>query len=286
MRKRLAPIVCALAVLAACSQKETDAPPVATPTITLNKPRAAIGSPVKITYKFEVLPNATFDGNYTVFLHVFDVEGEKLWQDDHQPSVPTSQWKPGQVVEYTRTVFVPNYPYIGEAIIRLGLYNPTSGQRLPLNAPEGSKQAYVVGKFEVLPQSENIFIINKQGAHPPEIDANNPTSEWWWTKKTSVYSFRNPKRDLTFYLDFDARPDLFNPPQQVVVSMGGQPLATFAADSKEKTLKTFPITAAQLGNGDMVDISIDVDRTFSPGGADTRELGIRVFHLFVEPKVQ
>ena len=34
----------------------------------------------------------------------------------------------------------------------------------------------------------------------------------------------------------------------------------------------------------MAELVIDVDRTFTPGGGDTRELGIRVFHAFVEPK--
>ena len=34
----------------------------------------------------------------------------------------------------------------------------------------------------------------------------------------------------------------------------------------------------------MAELVLDVDRTFKPGGADPRELGIRVFHAFVEPK--
>ena len=285
MRKAFSVVVCALAVFAAgCSQKEAAQPPVATPTVTLSKDKAAIGSPLKITYKFEVLPNATFDSNYAVFVHVLDPDGEKLWQDDHHPAVPTSGWKPGQVVEYTRTVFIPNYPYIGEAIVRLGLYNTSSNRRLSLNAQEAGRQEYVVTRFQLLPQSENIFIIDGDGWHGPEIDANNPTSEWRWTKKTAAISFRNPKRDSTFYLEFDARPDLFNPPQQITVSSGGQPLATFAADSKDKTLKMIPITAGQLGSGDMAFLTVDVDRTFSPGGADSRELGIRVFNRFIEPK--
>ena len=285
MRKTVPVFACALALsIAACSQKEAAQPPVATPTVTLSPEKAAIGSPLKITYKFEVLPEATFDANYAVFVHVLDPDGEKLWQDDHHPAVPTSAWKPGQVVEYTRTVFIPNYPYIGEAIIRLGLYNPATGRRLSLKAQEAGRQEYVVTRLKLLPQSENIFIINREGWHGAEIDANNPTSEWQWTKKTATLSFRNPKRDATFYLDFDARPDLFNPPQQVTVSIGGQTLATFAADTKDKTLKMIPVTAAQLGGGDMVDIVIDVDRTFSPGGADTRDLGIRIFHTFIEPK--
>lgn len=285
MRKSFSVVVCVLAVaFAACSSKEPTQPPVATPTVTLAKDKAAIGSPIRITYKFEVLPNAKIDANHAVFVHVMDPDGEKLWQDDHQPEVPTSQWKPGQVIEYTRTVFVPNYPYIGEAIIRLGLYNTADGKRLTLNAPEASRQEYIVGRFHLLPQSENVFIIPKEGWHPQEIDSNNPTSEWQWTKKTATISFRNPKRDSAFYLDFDARPDLFSPPQHITVSTGGQALATFAADSKDKTLKIIPISAAQLGSGDMVDVVIDVDRTFTPGGADARELGIRVFHSFIEPR--
>ena len=285
MRKTFPVVVCALAAfVAACSQKETAQPPVAKPTVTVNKEKAPIGSPLKITYKFEVQPNATFDGNYSVFVHVLDPDGEKLWQDDHQPSIPTSAWKPGQVVEYTRTVFIPNYPYIGEAIVRLGLYNPATGRRLTLDGQEASRQEYVVLRLQLLPQSENIFIINRDGWHGPEIDNNDPTSEWQWTKKTATLSFRNPKRDSMFYLEFDARPDLFNPPQQITVSSGGQALATFAADSKEKTLKMIPVTAAQLGGGDMADISIDIDRTFTPGGADARELGVRIFHTFIEPR--
>ena len=46
---------------------------------------------------------------------------------------------------------------------------------------------------------------------------------------------------------------------------------------------TFPVTAAQLGTADMAELIIDVDRTFTPGGTDPRELGIRVFHAFIEP---
>ena len=286
MRKSVCVLACLLLVAAAgCSRQESNEPPVATPTITLNKDKVAIGSPLKVTYRFEVLPNTRIDGDYAVFVHIFDPEGEKLWQDDHSPSVPTSQWRPGQVVEYTRTVFVPNYPYIGEAVIRLGLYNTSSGKRLALNATEGSRKAYAVKRFYLLPQSENIFLIYRDGWHAQEIDPNDPASEWQWTKKNSAISFRNPKRDATFYLEYDARADLFSPPQQVSITVNGQPLATFLAESRVRALKTFPVTAAQLGSVEMAEIGLSLDRTFSPNtGGDSRELGIRVFHAFVEPK--
>ena len=48
-------------------------------------------------------------------LHVVDADDELMWTDDHDPPTPTTQWKPGQTIEYTRTVFVPIYPYVGEA---------------------------------------------------------------------------------------------------------------------------------------------------------------------------
>ena len=218
---------------AACSRSEPAAPPVATPTVTVNKPRAAIGSPLRITYKFDVAPGARLERDYLVFLHVIDPDGETLWQDDHHPAVPTSQWKPGQTVEYTRTIFVPNYPYIGDTTLRVGLYDPQSGERAVLDAPDAGQREYTVGTLNLLPQADNIFLIYKDGWHPAEVDSTNPLVEWQWTEKAATLSFRNPKKDATFYIESDARTDLFSPPQQVTLSVGGQPIGTFAADVED-----------------------------------------------------
>jgi len=274
----------ALALSISCNRDAENEPPVATPSLTFNRDKVPIGSPVKLTYRFTVLPNAAFDADYWVFVHVLDPSGERLWTEDHLPSPLTSTWKPGQTIEYTRTVFVPNYPYIGEAAVRLGLYNPATSKRLTLNAEEVARKEYVIARFQLLPLSENIFLIYKDGWHPAEVASDNATSEWQWTKKTASISFRNPRKDATFYLEYDARGDLFNPPQQVTLRLGDQPLATFAAESRDKKLLTFPITAAQFGTGEMAELVLDIDRTFNPGGGDPRDLGIRVFHAFIEPK--
>ena len=47
-------------------------------------------------------------------------------QLDHyyDPPTPTSEWKPGQTVEYTRTMFIPSYPYVGAAKVAAGMYTP------------------------------------------------------------------------------------------------------------------------------------------------------------------
>ena len=274
--------VIASTVVSACRGKGEETPPVAAVSVSMSRDRVAIGSPVKMTYRFDVAQGAKIDGDYRVFVHVLDPDGERLWDDDHLPAVPTSQWTPGQHIEYARTVFAPNYPYIGEARVRVGLYR--DDQRLPLSGNVVSRREYEVAKFQLLPQSENIFLIYKEGWHPAEVAADNPASEWQWTQKAGTISFRNPKKDATFYLEYDARTDLFNPPQQVTIRMGGQTIGTFPATSRERALMTFPVSAAQFGTGDMSELVIEVDKTFKPGGGDPRELGLRVFHAFVEPK--
>ncbi len=282
-------VLAALVVSAACSRKAANEPAVATPSLTMSKDKVAIGSPVRLTYKFVVSSDpkavsALNSANHWVFVHVLDPTGEQLWTEDHLPPTPTTAWKAGQTIEYTRTVFVPNYPYIGEAAVRLGIYNQQTGNRLTLNAPEASRKEYVVAKFQLQPQSENIFLIYKDGWHPTEVASDNAATEWQWTKKTATISFKNPKRDATLYLEYDARTDLFKPPQQVTLKIGDNTVGTFAADARDRKLVTFPLTAAQLGPGDMTELVIDVDRTFGPGGGDDRQLGIRVFHVFIEVK--
>lgn len=276
-------VALAAAAAAGCGRKEANDPPVATPTFTMSRDKAAIGSPVTLTYRFQVAPDAKIDGDYRVFVHVLTPDGEQMWTDDHNPPKPTSQWQPGETIEYARTVFVPNYPHVGQAEVRLGLYSDT-GRRLALSANEASRREYIVGRFEVLPVSENILLVDKEGWHPAELAADNPASEWRWTGKRAITSLKNPKKAGMLYLEYDARPDLFTPPQQVTLSIGGQVVGTFPADSRDRKLVTFPVTAEQFGSGELSELEIAVDRTFAPGGADTRELGIRVFHMFIDAR--
>src|SRR5262249_31117514 len=105
----------ALAVLTAatgCRKKETPAPPVATPSLTLNHEKAPLGSPLDIHYKFVVANDAHFAEDYRVMVHVVDADEELIFAFDHNPPTPTTQWKPGETIEYTKTVFIPIYPYV------------------------------------------------------------------------------------------------------------------------------------------------------------------------------
>ncbi|HSL23605.1 MAG TPA: hypothetical protein VK886_18890 [Vicinamibacterales bacterium] len=286
------PCVVVLAVsAAACGGRRADEPAVASPSFSLDRPRVSLGSPVELSYRFNV--SAPVNGDYRVFVHFLDTEEDLMWTDDHSPVPPTSQWKPGQTISYTRTIFVPIYPYVGETTVRVGLYSPTDGRRLALNGNEVGDREYQVATFTLAPQSENIFLIYRDGWNQTESAADQPALEWQWTKKSAAIAFRNPKRDVTFFLEADGRPDVFTPPQQVSIKVNDQVVHTFPMSDREPTVHRVPISAAQLGSGDMVDLKIEVDKTFVPSaipagqpghGADTRELGIRVFHAFVGVK--
>ena len=279
-----------LAGLAGCARKADDQPPVATPGFTPVRIRAALGSPLEVTYKFVVASDAKFDGDYRVFVHFLNSDDEQMWTDDHEPPRPTSAWKPGETIQYSRTVFVPIYPYIGKATVRMGLYNPKDGKRLPLSGADAQQHAYAVGILELLPQSENVFLIFKEGWHAAEAAQDNAAVEWQWSKKAGTIAFRNPKRDVTFYLNVDGKPSYLPQPQQVTVRIGEQVVDQFTLDSSESIIRKTSISAAQLGAADTVEIVIDAGTSFVPAqtsganSGDPRELGVRVFHAFVEPK--
>lgn len=279
-----AALLLATVSLPGCGGGTSDGSPAATAFVSFNKDRVPIGSAVTLTYKFEVAPDAKLPPNDWVFVHVMDADGQMMWTDDHVPPTPTGQWQPGQTVQYQRTIFVPNYPYIGEATVRLGLYDRDSGERVVLNNEEVVRREYLVGKVRILPQSENIFLVYKDGWYPPEVQSTNPAVQWRWSAKTGTVQFQNPKKDLTLYVEYAGRPDLFTPPQQVSVKIGDQIVGQFAADAKDPALKTVPISAAQLGAGQFATLALDVDRTFTPGPSDTRTLGIQVYHLYLEPR--
>ena len=277
--------------------KSDEAPPVATVALTTNRSSSgvALGAPIELTYRFDVAPGVVINNDYRVFVHVNRDDGTTIWYDDHDlpAGMQTSQWKAGQTIQYTRTRFIPTFSYLGEATIRVGLHR--DGERLPLSGMDPAdktspERSYKVGTLNLLPRSESIQVIRLSGWHPGEYSAENSAIDWQWTQKLAIVSLRNPRRDVLLYLEYDGRPDLFtDKPQQLTVSVGPAVVATFPVQERETVLRKIPLTAAQLGGGDMVELRLEVDRTFVPaklpgGSRDSRELGLRVYHAFIEPR--
>ena len=292
LNSRVVLAISLIALTVGCS-KRVELPPIANVSFAASRPQVAIGTPVEFTYRFDVLPGAAINGDYVVFVHVIDARGDMIWTDDHDPPVKTSEWKPGQTIgPYTRTVFVPAVPYTGRVTVVIGLYKPGGDERLTLASGASEErfakvQEFKVAELEMLPATDNFRF--GSGWYDLDGDPLTPANRWRWTQQRAAITLRNPKRDVTFHLEMAARTNVFDTPQMVTIVANGQPVSTFAADNTERLIRRIPVTASQLGTADIVEIRIEVDRTFNPSKLpertlDNRDLGLLVFNLFVEPK--
>jgi hypothetical protein len=96
---------------------------------SLERP-AGGGNELRLTLYWQALQRVT--GRYKVFLHVVDDSGHIVAQQDDEPdagAAPTQSWLAGEVV---RDTHVLNLPGGGPYTLLTGLYDPETGQRLPV----------------------------------------------------------------------------------------------------------------------------------------------------------
>jgi hypothetical protein len=274
-----------------CSSDDPSAPPMATPSLTLKPSKVPLGNPVEMTYRFVVAGDAKFTKDYHVMVHFIDQDDAVMYMDDHEPPVPTTAWKPGQTIEYTRRFFAPVYPYVGDATIEVGLYCNGCDLRAPLAGTDVGHRSYKVATFTLAPQNEGVTVQYREGWYESEGSDASGEGAWHWTRKNAKLGVRNPKRDSIFYLKVGNPGGGYKEPQQVTVSIdGGATLDTFTVVSSNPTvtLRQIPISTSQWGTADMVDLRLAIDKVFVPNQLtppvnDARELGVRVFRAVVVP---
>jgi hypothetical protein len=285
-------LVAALAgsiLLPACSRRKAAEVNPIVPSIKLNRVKAPLGSALEITYTWTVEPGARkLDQNYWALVHFLDNHNVMLFSDDHQPEPPPTAWEPGKTYTYTRTRFVPIYPYVGEVEVRVGLYPyPGRGERPALKGEDRGFHEYKVATIELLPQTENIFPVYKEGWHNPEIHPENPSVERTWTKKEALMSFKNPKKDVIVYLEGDTCVKCFTKTPELTVRVGKDVGLVFPIEGPQVYLKKIRVKAQDLGDGEWTDLRLSMNESFFPNkltpplNDDERELGFNVYHLFV-----
>ncbi len=90
--------------------------------------------------------------NYTVFVHLVGppkpTTNSPLWaQHDSMPVEslrPTSSWQPGEVIRDMHVLFIPADAPPATYQLNVGLYDPTTGQRLPVQQGGGERQEQVI----------------------------------------------------------------------------------------------------------------------------------------------
>lgn len=257
-------------------------------SVSVNRARAPLGSAVEVTYTWTVGPAfKKLDSDYRALVHFLDSHKVQLFTDDHVPGPAPASWESGKTYSYTRTVFVPIYPYVGEVQVVMGLYPSAGrGERVALKGQDLGLREYAVGKMEFLPQTENIFLVYKEGWHNPESSPLNPSLERTWTKKEALVSFKNPKKDVIVYLEADTNVKAFDVRPVLTLSVGQKLGMTLPIENSEVFLKKIRVKASDLGPEEWVDLKLAMDQFFVPklkgvNATDDRELGLMVYHLFV-----
>jgi hypothetical protein len=260
-----------------------------TASFKANRMSAPLDSAIEVTYTWTTGPEfKKVDGNYRALVHFIDQGKILLFTDDHAVTPPPSSWEPNKTYTYTRTVFVPVVTYIGDATVTMGLYPDGRGERIPLKGEDFGLREYAVAKMQLLAQVENVRVYYKEGWHNPE-PGPNPMVETTWTKKEAVLSFKNPKKPVIVYVQFDAPYSPKNYP-------AGAPVLTLSAQGRAGFTHTFEngelverkirFKAEDLGTEDTVELRFSTDKTIVPkllgmSPTDDRELGVRVYDVFV-----
>jgi hypothetical protein len=279
--------VAGAAFLPACGRKPAEINPIQ-PSIKVNRDRAPLGSAIEVAYTWTVDPAAKkIPAGYRAFVQFLDSHKVVLFTDDHVPVPAPETWEAGKAYSYSRTVFIPIYPYVGDAQVVIGLYPAQGrGERIMLKGEDIGLRAFKVAKVELLPQTENIFLVYKDGWHNPEPHPENPAIERTWTKKEALVSFKNPKKDVVVYLEADASPKFFPAPPVLTVTVGEAGLLV-PIEGSDVFLKRIRVKASDLGNQEWVDLRLSMNQSFVPKlltpplNNDDRELGVLVYHLHV-----
>jgi hypothetical protein len=169
--------------------------------VTLNR-TAPLGSPIEMTFKFAVAPDAHFAEDVRVMVHVVDTDEQMIFARSQPLGRFHDSMEARSDDRYTRTEFVPVYPYVGDASVQVGLL-------------DGSISAYRLaarGRAAGLPRRAFAAAADRQRLHgvqrrlaPGRSGDQSSRVEWQWTKKTATMAFKNPKRDSTFYIDVTIR---------------------------------------------------------------------------------
>ena len=93
--------------------------------------------------------------NYVVFVHLLDENGQLITNHDGAPGngrFPTTTWHPGIIIQDNHTLSLPPNMSSGTYQIKVGLYHPETGERLPpINSTEEAllEKAIPIMQFQI-----------------------------------------------------------------------------------------------------------------------------------------
>ena len=147
-----------------------------------------------------------------------------------------------------KTVFVPVYPYVGEAAIQVGLHSTKDQKRLPLAGEDVGQNAYRVARMQLLPQTETCSPSSRRAGtrlkSPTRTRCRMAVDE---EGRDAVV--QEPEEGRAVLLRRWTIPAARSTSRSTVqVSLGGQVVDEFTLQPKQPVLRKIPLQAAQLGD--------------------------------------
>ncbi len=246
------------------------------------------GEPFQIVYRWmpgESIPEEP--GDYIVFVHFLDSDGQIVAQDDHVPPVPTSQWREGQPVEYGRWFRFP-VPEAHEYVdVMLGLYDDESG-RVAVHSRGRWKTEALVHRLRTGGGEYDGTPVAGDGWHRLERE-DSGRDLWHWTAQTAAVVFRNPGRDAELHLEASSPIGWLGSPQRVRILLNDKEITELLILEESRFVERIPISIEMLGANAALEIKIEVDAAVVPaeveaGSEDSRMLGLKVFCIYLSPR--
>jgi hypothetical protein len=238
----------------------------------------------EITYLWKMRENFKgFNKNYKIYVHFWGKNEKILFQDDHYPPIPTTQWTKDKEVKYTRKIYIPKFidefdpQFKGEEIVEvsIGFYNP-----------DDKKDQFNVYNKKIKfypPPIDTPVIVYESGWYDKEMNPDAHIKEWRWTAKEAVCIIDNPYRDALLVIKGGVNKEVYKD-QKVIIKINDNVIEEFIPETGyfEKFIK---VKKEILGDKEIFKLIIATDKTFIPAefypnSTDERELGIQVSFLY------
>jgi len=222
--------------------------------------------------------------DYTVFVHFWH-KGNMLFQDDHLPEIPTSEWEPEKEYTYTRRIYIPGFidefdpEFKGEETLRLSV-----GLHSPFDRSGKSKRDVLSKNLEVLPPPlDTPEILYEEGWYNEEKNPKAFLKNWRWTKKEAKCLIDNPHRDALLLIRGGINRVALED-QMVIFEINDLVLDKFIPE-KDHFERSYNIKKEMLGDRDEFTLTVSTDKTFIPADTipdskDKRELGVQISFIY------
>ena len=289
------------AVSCSCSQDSGERPPRTIPldvalSVSFEKTDVFTDSLLTMSFAWETgKAFSPLDKNLCVSVRFKDKGGNLLWETSHLPETPTTKWRPSQLVQYNRTLYVPPTTTEAAASVLVELCDmETSNTRYVISAPGGLPETpwlAQVGSLNIKPRPSmlaspsNANLIFESGFYPVEQDDKQ---EWRWTGKEARGKLERLNERGLLFLSGEVNLQHLKTPPTITISLGGKVRTRFSPDSDTGSFQRKLIVPDEdFGDSNWLDLAIEISETFVPSkvtqSEDERELGIKLMKIYFGP---